>query len=56
MSSAKDTSRVDSDFHIKMNDANKQNHENRIIVSFPDGDVENPYNWPTVCTFATPQL
>ena len=28
-------------------------HEGRIIVSFSDGDPENPYNWRWVRTFAT---
>ena len=28
-------------------------HEGRIIVSFSDGDPENPYNWRSVRTLAT---
>ena len=28
-------------------------YEGRIIVSFSDGDPENPYNWRSVRTFDT---
>ncbi|CAD6577884.1 MAG: hypothetical protein ASARMPRED_008439 [Alectoria sarmentosa] len=43
---AGDTRKIDHGIKIeKENLHGKPNHDERIIVSFPDGDPENPYNW-----------
>lgn len=51
---AEDTRKVDDVINVEERDIHgKRNREERIIVSFPDGDPENPYNWRMVRIFAT---
>ncbi|KAL9129774.1 MAG: hypothetical protein Q9175_007203 [Cornicularia normoerica] len=44
--SAEDTRKVDNGIRVEEEDIHgKPNQDKRIIVSFPDGNPENPYNW-----------
>ena len=44
----------DKDIKVEKEDTHdKPSTQERIIVSFADGDPENPYNWRVVWAFAT---